>query len=142
MSLQRYAVLVACLGLSALASDKGLKAEMVDASVTIFCTTSIAEDMKPIVDGEHHLAIAKMSQESLKQEQSKLNRLWAAVSEKHKTALAQLGLTPRLRNVERSYVEVAGNEAWGVIAKKCPERVKGAEADSVTEFLKRRIPEL
>src|SRR4051812_1039082 len=130
MSLQRYAVLVGGLGLSALASDKGLKAEMVDGSVTIFCTTSIAEDMKPIVDGEHHLAIAKMSQESLKQEQSKLNRLWAAVSEKHKAALAQLALTPRLRNVERSYVEVAANEAWGVIAKKCPERVKGAEADS------------
>ncbi len=138
----RLALLLAFAAAPALASDKGLKAELVDGAVTIFCATSIAADLAPIVEGEHHLAIAKMSQESLKQQVDRLKQLWAAASAKHKEALGQLGLTARLGAVDAAYRRVAAEEAWIQIEKKCPERAKGGGPDFVLEFFNRRIPEL
>jgi hypothetical protein len=125
------------------ASDKGLKAEMVQASVSIFCTTSIAEDLRPIVERERALALKEMSPEGMKRETQENNRLWQALTAKHRGELAQLGLTARLNYVDASYVEVAAKEACSVIRAKCPERAKGVDRpDYVFQFLKRRIPEL
>jgi hypothetical protein len=125
------------------ASDKGLKAEMVWASVSIFCSTSIAEDLRPIVQRERALALKEMSAEGLKRETEENNRLWQALTAKHRAELAQLGLTARLNYVETSYMEVAAKEAWGLIRTKCPERAKQVDRpDYVFQFLKRRIPEL
>jgi hypothetical protein len=79
--------------------------------------------------------LPKMSQEALRQEQERLDRLWEAVVKKHHVALEQLGLTARLNYVDSAYVEVAAKEAWNQVRAKCPERAKAAD-------LRRRIPEL
>jgi hypothetical protein len=138
-----FIVLLLCMGSEAIASDKGINAELVDASVSIFCSTSMADDIKPLVDREHHLAIAKMSQESLREAIEENDRLWAAVSAKHRDALGKLGLTARLKSVAPGVVEAAAREAFAALKQKCPEQVKAATGfDYVAEFLRRRIPEL
>jgi hypothetical protein len=141
----RHFVAALFLGLAteAGASDKGLKAEMVEGSVTVFCSTSIAEDLRPIVQRERTLALKEMSPEGLKRETQENDRLWHALTAKHRGELAQLGLTARLNYVDTGYVQVAAKEAWGVIRAKCPERARGVDRpDYVFEFLKRRLPEL
>jgi hypothetical protein len=130
------------VGVTAGASDKGIKAEMVSASVSLFCSTSIADDLKPIVEGEEYLAVAKMSQESLKEATERLNQQWQSVATKHRAAIEQLALTPRLQSVDSGYVELAAKEAWGEIQKQCPAKAKDGGPHEVTTFLKRRIPEL
>jgi hypothetical protein len=131
------------VGTVAAASDKGLKGEMVSSSVAVFCSTSIAEDLRPIVERQRTLAVAKLSQESLKQETERLNRLWSALRAKHQAELDRLWMTARLNYVSSDYVEVAAKEAWGEIRKKCPPQAKLVDRpDYIVEFLKRRIPEL
>lgn len=134
-------ILLVCA--EAVASDKGINAEMVEASVTLFCSTSMADDLKPIVERRRHLAISKMSQESLQEEVEENDRLWKAVSAKHQGALGKLGLSARLQSVAPAAVDAAAKEAWKAMKEKCPEQVKAANGwDYVAEFLRRRIPEL
>ena len=136
-------VLLLCAGTEAVASDKGINAELVEASVTIFCSTSMADDLKPIVERRRRLAISKMSQESLQEEVEENDRLWTAVSSKHRDALGKLGLSARLTSVAPAALEAAAKEAWKAMKEKCPERVKASNGwDFVAESLRRRIPEL
>lgn len=127
---------------TAQASDKGIKSEMVWSSVDLFCSTSIAEDLAPLVSEEQKLPEEKANKAAYQEARHRLDQQWKEVSRKHREAIRGLALTARLNYVPSSYVREAANEAWELIRKKCPARAKRGGPDEVFTFLTRRIPEL
>ncbi len=135
--------LVLSIAAPAEASDKGLSAEL-RASSALFCTTTLADDLQPIVDKQHQLTIAKMSQESLARAQARMAELWRAAAKKHAVAIAAVGLTPRLRNVvDEQWLAGVAQETWADVERQCPAFAKKhGNAEVILEFWRRRLPEL
>lgn len=131
------------LALPATASDKGLSAEL-RGSAALFCTTTLADDLQPIVDKQHQLAVAKMSQESLAQAQARMAELWRAAAKKHAVAIAAVPLTPRLSHlVDDPWLAGVAQETWADVERQCPAFAKKhGNADVILEFWRRRLPEL
>ena len=125
------------------ASDKGLTSELITTSV-LFCTTTIADDLQPIVKTRRHLMIAKMSQESLARQLASMKASWRAAAEKHQAAIAALPLTPRLATVaEEPWLREVADQTWAEVQRQCPvfARTHG-DAEVIHEFWRRHLPEL
>ena len=128
---------------AARASDKGLSAELMTTSA-LFCTTTIADDLQPIVDTQHRLMVAKMSQESLAKQVAKMTAQWRAAAKKHQAAIVALPLTPRLANItETPWLREVADQTWAEVQRQCPAFAKKhGNADVIFEFWHRRLPEL
>ncbi len=126
-----------------LASDKGLSSELMSTS-SIFCTTTIADDLQPIVDRQHRLMIAKMSQEALAAQIATMKAQWRTAATKHKAAIAALPLSARLGNlVDTPWLREVADQTWAEVQRQCPAFAKKhGNADVIHEFWQRRLPEL
>lgn len=125
------------------ASDKGLSSELMTTS-SLFCTTTIADDLQPIVDRQHRLMTAKMSQEGLAAEVAAMKAQWRATSKKHQAAIAALPLTARLANViDTPWLREVADQTWAEVQRQCPAFAKKhGNADVIHEFWHRHLPEL
>jgi hypothetical protein len=127
-----------------MASDKGLSAELMQTA-PLFCQTTIADDLQPIVDARHRLMKSKMSQESLAEEQATLHALWVALSKKHQAAIAALPLTARLVSLTDNtpWLREVADQTWAEVQRQCPDFAKKhGNAEVIREFWFRRLPEL
>ena len=137
-------VMVLCIAGEGRTSDKGIHAEMVTGAVSVFCGTSIADDLGPLMDQKKRLARSKVSPEKLKSEQRKMDARWRSVAEKHRVAIEESGLSARLANVrdDSDTLRGAAQDAWEIIQGRCPARAQHASAGAVEEFLSRRLADL
>ena len=128
---------------ASLASDKRLSSELLSTS-SLFCTTTIADDLQPIVDGQHRLMTAKMSQEGLAAAVATMNAQWRTAATKHKAAIAALPLSARLRPyVDTPWLREVAEQTWAEVQRQCPAFAKKhGNADVIHEFWHRRLPEL
>ena len=111
----------------AFTSDKGIKSEIVYASVDLFCSTDLLAEVKPIVDQA--------------KDKKSVQPLWTDFKAKHKTELAGAEYTDRLANVPESYIKECSVDAWNEMKKKCPQKTKGMNANYLFWFLQHYILE-
>ncbi len=110
--------------------DPAVKAALL-ASTTIFCTTTIGDDLDKVASIRERLRTARMTQEGLAAEHRHIERIWSEVLAKHKKAIAALALTPLAVPGEDVLWPLAG-EAVALGRAKCPT-FKGSP-DVVLEF--------
>lgn len=75
------------------ALDAGVRDALI-ASTSIFCTTTLGDELEEVVTIRSRLTRARMTQEGLRAEHERIEALWAAATTKHQVALAALTLPP------------------------------------------------
>lgn len=131
------AILVWCQ--EARTSDKGIGSELVESAVGVFCETTIAKDMAPLLSLQKQLARSKVSPEALARAHREMDAAWALVAEKHKEAFARWSLGGRLASLEVTWVDDAAQRAHAEIARRCKRK---PPAEAVREVLRRRVRDL
>lgn len=105
-----------------MASDKGLQAELNELSQHCFCETTLASDMRKLMDGVHFLTRARMTQEALAEARSKHDAMWKEIAAAHEKHLE--GFSGRLRNIEPDARREMADIAWKHTRKACPKQTK------------------
>jgi hypothetical protein len=128
---------------AAQASDKGLRAELITGLVPLVCDTTIAADLAPIVQRQHRLAIAKMSQASLASEVDSMDAAWRAIATTHARALQKTAPSARTRHLvgNDAFLRETVTAALPAIARRCPKKAR-TDPDAVLELLVRRLGDL
>jgi hypothetical protein len=124
---------------SAMASDKGLQAELTGSLVPLVCTTTIARDLEPLVKRLERLAIAKMSQASLAAELSSIDALWRDIARTHAAAIAATAPSGRVMHLDETALRQAAAAAMPALRRRCPRVARTVTTAVLEELLVRRL---
>jgi hypothetical protein len=125
----------------AFTSDKGIKREIVEGCYKLFCETSIATDIRPLMEALDNASLKDMSTEGFDRFKANQRESWKKIVERHREAIALSGLTNRLTSVEGPYRKQATDEAWIKLKKECRREFDPkARADSILTFLNNAFP--
>jgi hypothetical protein len=122
-------------------------AEELRGTADLFCTTSLAVDLWPIVTRERRLAIAKMSEEGMREEHELLAETWRAAAAAHRRAIDGVPLTIRAVDPDEDALRAAANTAWRAVTRRCGAQAKRfaaleIDAEVVAAFYRYRQREL
>jgi hypothetical protein len=125
----------------AFTSDKGINGEIVEGCYKLFCETSIAQDIQPLMEALDNAALKDMSKEGFERFKANQRVGWKKIVERHREAIEQAGLTNRLTSVEGRYRKQASDEAWTKLKKECRREFDPKlRADSILTFLDCAFP--
>lgn len=125
----------------AFTSNKGIDSELISASVQMFCSTRIADDLAPLVELREGMALEKMSENVYRETQSQLSEMQKKIKVKYRKNLSKISLSDRVRASLSDFIPLASAGAWQEIQRKCPKAAKSPRSSAyVVEFLSLFLP--
>jgi hypothetical protein len=111
--------------------DPAVKAALL-ASTTIFCTTTLGDELEEVASVRDRMRRSRMTQEGLAADNSHIERVWSEVLVKHQKAIAAVALPTKGARPDDAALAALAAEAVAVGKSSCP--TWKASRDVVIEF--------